>query len=90
MRNEKDWVEEVSSKSTLSGLSWQRMVQAIESYLRSVQGQEVVRLLFRLRMHSAGLLEEKKRCKMIIDERCVMYESGAGEDMEHFLVMWEI
>ena len=44
----------------------------MESYLISVQGQEVVRLLFRLRTSSAGLLEDKKRCEMITDERCVM------------------
>ena len=25
---------------------------------------------------------------MIIDERCVVYESGAGEDVEHLLVTW--
>ena len=59
----------------------------MERYLRSVQGQEVVRLLFRLRTVSAGLLEDKKRCKMIVDERCVMCESGAGEDVEHLLVL---
>ena len=47
-------------------------------YLRSVQGQEVVRLLFKLRTGSAGLLEDKKRSKMIIDGRCVMCESDAG------------
>ena len=40
-------------------------------------GQKVVRLLLRLITGSAGL-GDKKRCKMIIDERCVMCESGAG------------
>ena len=59
----------------------------MKRYLRSVQGQEVLKLLFRLRIDSAGLLEDKKRCNMIIDERCVMYESGAGEDVGHLLVM---
>ena len=34
-----------------------------------MQGQEVVRLLFRLRTGSAGLFEDKKRCKIVIDER---------------------
>ena len=33
-----------------------------------MQGQEVVRLLFRLRTGSAGLLVDMKRCKIIIDE----------------------
>ena len=42
--------------------------------------------MFRLRTSSAGLLEDKKRCKMIIDERCVMCESGAEEDVEHLLM----
>ena len=46
-----------------------------------------MRLLFRLRTGSAGLLENKKRCKIIMDERCVMCEGGAGEDVEHLLVM---
>ena len=39
--------------------------------------------MFRLR---TGLLEDTKRCKMIIDERCVMCEGGVGEDVEHLLV----
>ena len=43
-------------------------------------------LLFRLRIDSAGLLEEKKRYKIIIDERCVICESDAEEDVEHLLV----
>ena len=33
--------------------------------MRSVQGQESVRLLFRLRTGSDGLLEDKKRCRMV-------------------------
>ena len=45
-----------------------------------------MRLLFRLKTGSAGLLEDKKRCKMNIDGRCVMCGSGAGEDVEHLLV----
>ena len=45
-----------------------------------------MRLLFVLRTGSPRLLEDKKRCKFIIDERCVMCESGVGEDVEHLLV----
>ena len=41
-------------------------------------GQEVVRLLFRLRTGSVELLVDKKRCKMILNERCVMCESITG------------
>ena len=58
-----------------------------ERYLRSVQDQEVFKLLFRLRTGSAGLLEDNMRCKMITDECFVMCESGAGDDVEHLLVM---
>ena len=43
-----------------------------------MQCHEVVRLLLRLRTGSAGFLEDKKRCKMIIDERRAMCGSGCG------------
>ena len=58
MRNEKDW-EEVSSKSTLKQYKLANGAR-VERYLRSVLGQEFVRLLFRLRTGSAGLLEDKE------------------------------
>ena len=54
--------------------------------MRSVQGQESVKLLFKLRTGSAGLPEDKKRCRTVSDERCVMYDSDMGEDVAHFLV----
>ena len=43
-------------------------------------------LLFRLRTGSAGLLEDKKRYRMVSDERCVMCDSRVEEDVAHFLV----
>ena len=55
-----------------------------------MQGQKVVRLLFRLRTGSARLLEDMERYKLIKDDRCVMCESGAGEGVKHVLVMWGI
>ena len=58
-------MEEVSSKSTLEWYKLAMNGAGVERYLRSVQGLEVVRLLFRLRTGSAGLLEDKKRCKML-------------------------
>ena len=45
-----------------------------------------MRLLFRLRIDSAGLLEDKKRCRMISDKRCIMCDSRVGEGVAHFLV----
>ena len=32
--------------------------------------QEVLRLLFRLRTDSTGLMQDKKKIKIILDERC--------------------
>ncbi len=57
--------------------------------LGSVQGQEL-RGCCSDRTGSVVLLEDKKRFKMIIDVRCVICENGAGEDVEHLLVTWEI
>ena len=54
--------------------------------MRSVQDQESVGLLFGLRTGSAWLLEDKKRCRVASDERCVMCDSGVGEDVTHFMV----
>ena len=51
-----------------------------------MQDQEVVRLLFRLRTDSAGLLEDKKIYGKY-NERCVLCESGAEEDVVNLLVM---
>ena len=54
--------------------------------MRLVQDQESVRLLLRLMTGSAGLLEDKKRCRTVSDKRCVMCDSEVGEDVAHFLV----
>ena len=64
MRTEKDWVEEVSSKSTLLRYKLAKNGAGMERYLRSVQSQIVVRLLFSLKTGSAWLLEDKKRCRL--------------------------
>ena len=45
-----------------------------------------MRLLFRLRTCSAGLLEDNS-CRMATDERCVMFDSGVGKGVAHFLVV---
>ena len=66
-RNEKDW-EEVYTKSALK---WYRLAKddtGVEIYMRWVQREEIVRMLYRLRTGSAGLLEDKKRCRMVSDE----------------------
>ena len=42
--------------------------------------------MFRLRTGSAWLLEDKKRCRMVSDERCEICDSRVGEDVAHFLL----
>ena len=32
------------------------------------------------------MLEDEKRCRMVSDKRCVMCDSGVGEDVAHFLL----
>ena len=53
--------------------------------MRSVQGQES-EIAVQAEDWSARLLEDKKRCRMISDKRCVMCDSRVGEGMAHFLV----
>ena len=72
-------------KAHRNDIGWHKIVQR-ERYMRSVQDQESVRLLFGLRTSSAWFLEDKKRCRVVSDERCVMCDSGVGEDVAHFLV----
>ena len=55
--------------------------------MRLVHSQESVGL-FRLRTSSAGLLEDKKRGRMVSDERYIMCDR-VGEDVAHFLVSCE-
>ena len=71
-----------------STLKWYRLAKddtGVERYVRSVQDQERVRLLFGLR-GSVGLLEDKKRYRMVSDKRCVMCDNRVGENVAHFLV----
>ncbi len=69
--NNRDWAEEVEGKSRRR---WNRMVKeedGLEQYTRSIVGQESLRLRFRLRSGSAGLMVDRKRCRMCVD-RCVL------------------
>ena len=77
-RNEKDWEEELYTKSTLKLYRVEKDDTGMERYVRSVLGQKSLRLLFRLKTCSAGLLEDKTRCRMVSDEKCVMCDSGVG------------
>ena len=52
-------------------------------------GHEELRLRFRLRTGSAGLFEDKKRCRMCTEDRCVLCDSGEVEEVKHFLVRCE-
>ena len=80
-------MEEIEGKSSLK---WCQLVkeEAGLEYTRTLVGQEGIRLRFRLRTGSAGLFEDKKRCRMCDDERCVLCNSSEV-DVEHFLVRCE-
>ncbi len=39
-----------------------------------------------MRTGSAGLFQDKKRCKMIEDDRCILCDRDETEDVEHFMV----
>ena len=59
-----DWWEQVGDKSSLGWYGRDFIVEVLDSY--------AVRLRFRLRTGTAGLLVDKKRCGMCKDSRCVM------------------
>ena len=48
-----------------------------------------VQLRFRLRSGSGGLFEDKKRCRMVEEERCVLCNGGKVEDVKHFVLECE-
>ena len=54
-------------------------------YVKEFGGKGEVRLRFRLRTVSAGLLENKERCGMCQGSRCELCDEGAAEDSVHFL-----
>ncbi len=66
-------MEEVEGKRSLR---WYRMVKEeadLEHYTRSLVGQENLRLrLLRLRTSSVGLMIDKKRRRMSVDDRCAV------------------
>ena len=77
------------SRSSKSSLRWvYRTVKEgfkAERYIDTLVGQETIRCRFRLQTGSAGLFEDKQRCGMAEEERCVLCGSGEIEDVEHFL-----
>ena len=76
---------------TKSTMKWYRLAKddtGVERYVRSVQGQKSVRLLFRPRTGSSELLEDRKRFRMVSDKRCVMCgDIGVGKDVAHWWVV---
>ncbi len=67
--NGNEWKEEVEP---MSSLRWYRVVQdtfGVEENIASWVGHAAVRLRFRLSTGSAGLFEDKWRCRMCVDGR---------------------
>ena len=80
-----DWRSEVEGKVTLGW--YQRVKESLEAekYLDYLNGYGV-RVRFRLRTGSGGLMEDLKRCRRKSDARCVLCDEGVVEDIRHFLV----
>ena len=83
-----DWWSELGERSCLEWFKRVKEDFGIEEYVKVLDNYEV-RLRFRLRTGSAGLLVDKKRCGMCEDMRCVLCDGGQVEDLGHFLVECE-
>ena len=71
-----------------SRLKWHRLVKedfGQERYVKEFGSKGEVRLRFRLRMVSAGLLGDKERYGMCKDGKCELCDEGVVEDV-HFLL----
>ena len=70
-----DWRSEVKGKVTLGW--YQRVKESLEAekYLGYLNGYGV-RVRFRLRTGSGGLMEDLKRCRRKSDARCVLCDEG--------------
>ena len=75
-------MEEVEGKSSLRWYRKVKEVAGLEQYTRSSVGHEELRLRFPMRTGSAGLFEDKKRCRMCTEDRCVLCDSGEVEDVK--------
>ncbi len=68
---------------------WSKQEVGVGRYLGSLVGHEAVRRRFRLRTVSAGLLTDKKRCRLCEDGRCVLCDREEEEDVCHFVLKCE-
>ena len=78
--------EEAEGKSNLK---WYRLTKedfGQEWYVKEFGSKGEVRLRFRLRMVSVGLLGDKERCGMCKDGKCELCDEGVVEDTVHFLL----
>ncbi len=84
------WMEEVEGKRSLR---WYRMVKEEADldwqYTRSIVGQESLRLRLILRTSSVELMVDQKRCRMSVDDPCVLCNSEKAEGVRHFLIRCE-
>ena len=72
-------------------MKWYRLAKdgtGVERYVKLVQGQESVRLLFRQRTGSAGLLGDKKICRIVSYERCIMCDRQCCHSVGFYPTVW--
>lgn len=82
----RDLWDHVEDKSSLKWYKWVKEGLEVEEYLRLFESYDV-RLRFRLRCGAAGLLEDKRKCRLCEDSRCVLCDDDQVEDLVHFLVV---
>ena len=88
-QNWESWQEEVDKKSSLKWYKKVKEENGPEKYVGSWESHVAVRLRFRLRSGSAGLFEDKTRCQMMQEDRCVLCNGGNVENVKHFVLECE-
>ena len=85
--HEEGWQREVGGKSSFK---WYRLAKedfGQERYVKEFGSKGKVRLRFRLRTVSAGLLGDKERCGMCKDGKCELCDKGIVEDCAFFVAL---
>ena len=88
-QNWESWQEEVDKKSSLKWYKKVKEENGPEKYVGSWESHVAVQLRFRLRSGSAGLFEDKTRCQMMQEDRCVLCNGGNVENVRHFVLECE-
>ena len=79
----------MDKKSSLKSCKNVKEENGPEKCVGSWESHVAVQLRFRLGSGSAGLFEDKTRCKMMQEDRCVLCNGGNVENVKHFVLECE-